>query len=260
MLILLSPAKQLDFEPARETLTPTRPALIERTRELSKTTSTLSAGKLKSLMNISDDLAALNRERFQAFDPDAEGGKPAALAFAGDVYRGLDAGSLSDADLEWAQDHLRILSGLYGALRPLDAIQPYRLEMGTRLKTKKGGNLYDFWGDDVGAALDAALEGHQSRTIVNLASNEYAKAARLKDREARVINVDFKEEKDGKLRMLMIYAKQARGMMARWIIENRIEDPAELTKFKAGGYRFDKAGSDDGALLFTRPQPKPKKG
>lgn len=260
MLILLSPAKQLDFEPARESLKSTRPALMHRTGELAKTTSKLTRAQLRQLMDISDDLAVLNADRFKAFDPESEAGKPAALAFNGEVYRGLDAQSLSDADLAWAQDHLRILSGLYGALRPLDAIQPYRLEMGTRLKTKKGANLYDFWGDDIAAELDRIVSAHPHKVIVNLASNEYARAARLSSLKARVISADFKEEKDGKLRTLMVFAKKARGLMARWIIENRIDNPDQLGQFNVDGYRLDKAGSTPDQLLFTRPQPAPKKG
>lgn len=260
MLILLSPAKQLDFEPARPDVTTTRPALLARTQELSKTTSKLSRAKLRQLMDISDDLAALNTERFKAFDPENSEGKAAALAFAGEVYRGLDAPNLSKDDLDWAQDHLRILSGLYGALRPLDAIQPYRLEMGTRLKTRRGANLYDFWGDDIAAELTRTLDGHAHPVVVNLASNEYAKAAKLASLKTRVINVDFKEEKNGQLRALMVYAKKARGMMARWLIENRIEDPEQLGRFNVEGYRLDKAGSKPDRLLFIRPQPPLKKG
>lgn len=260
MLILLSPAKQLDFSQERPELFATRPALMERTKELSKTTAKLSARDLASLMDISEDLADLNRERFKAFDPDSEEGKPAALAFNGEVYRGLDAGSLSKKDLVWAQDHLRILSGLYGALRPLDAIQPYRLEMGTRLRTPKGANLYEFWGEDIRAELERVLAGQNARTIVNLASNEYSKAARLKEVDARVIEIDFKEEKDGQLRMLMVYAKKARGLMARWIVENRITDPHRLQDFSLEGYRYDAQGSSENKLLFTRPQPEKKKG
>lgn len=258
MLILLSPAKQLDFSEARPELFATRPALMERTKELSKTTAKLSARDLSALMDISEDLADLNRERFRAFDPDSEDGKPAALAFNGEVYRGLDAGSLSKEDLVWAQDHLRILSGLYGALRPLDAIQPYRLEMGTRLKTKKGANLYEFWGTDILEELERVMDASGQRVVVNLASNEYAKAARLKSLDARVIEIDFKEEKDGRLRMLMVYAKKARGLMARWIIENRVTDPDRLKAFDLEGYRFDPQGSGQDKLLFTRPQPEKK--
>ena len=258
MLILLSPAKKLDFTKRGHAPTATRPALMERTTELSKTTAKLSASEIKSLMHLSDDLADLNRERFKAFDPESTGGRPAAMAFNGEVYTGLDAPSLSAEDLQWAQQRLRILSGLYGALRPLDTIQPYRLEMGTRLKTPKGGNLYDFWGEDIADLLKSDLEGHPSQTVINLASNEYSKAAKLKSLGVPVISVDFKEEKDGQLRALMVYAKKARGLMARWIIENRVEDPKKLPEFSVDGYRFDANGSTESTLLFTRPQP-PKK-
>ena len=259
MLILLSPAKQLDFSERGSAPTATTPALMNRTRELARTTATLSSADLKSLMGLSDDLADLNRERFKAFDPDASDGRPAALTFNGEVYRGLDAPSLSPDDLQWAQQRLRILSGLYGVLRPLDQIQPYRLEMGTRLRTKSAANLYEFWGEDIADQLKSDLSDHASRTIVNLASQEYSRAAMLKSLGVRVISADFKEEKDGQLRALMVYAKKARGLMARWIIENRIEDPSRLEEFDLEGYRFDADGSSEDKLLFTRPQPAPKK-
>ncbi len=260
MLILLSPAKALDFEPRGVEVETTIPALKERTRILSKTTAGLTAPKLKQLMGLSDDLAVLNRERFKAFDPETTEGRPAAMVFNGEVYRGLDAPSMSAEALNWAQDHLRILSGLYGVLRPKDAIQPYRLEMGTRLKTRKGSNLYDFWGDDIAKTLKTDLAAQESPAVVNLASNEYAKAAKLKTLGVPVITPDFKEEKDGKLRALMVYAKQARGRMARWIIDHRIEDPEALKGFDVGGYRYDAEGSTADKWLFTRPQPAPVKG
>ena len=260
MLILLSPAKQLDFSERGHAPTATTPPLIERTRELAKTTAKLTSSDLKSLMGLSDDLADLNRERFKAFDPDASEGRPAALTFNGEVYRGLDAPSLSAEDLQWAQQRLRILSGLYGVLRPLDQIQPYRLEMGTRLRTKGASNLYEFWGEDIAQQLKDDLSGQASQTVVNLASKEYSKAARLKSLGVPVITADFKEEKDGQLRALMVYAKKARGLMARWIIENRIEDPARLKDFNVEGYRYDAEGSSEDRLLFTRPQPALKKG
>ena len=259
MLILLSPAKALDFEPRGVEVETTVPTLTARIKELSKTTAKLTASDLKGLMGISDDLADLNRERFKAFDPSASEGRPAAMVFNGEVYRGLDAPSMSEDDFDWAQDHLRILSGLYGVLRPKDRVQPYRLEMGTRLKTPKGTNLYQFWNDDIANTLKADLEGRSKPAVVNLASNEYSKAAKLKTLGVPVITPDFKEEKDGKLRALMVYAKQARGSMARWIIDNRIEDPEALKDFNVGGYRFDAEGSTADKWLFTRPQPAPKK-
>ncbi|WP_019961290.1 peroxide stress protein YaaA [Woodsholea maritima] len=259
MLILLSPAKALNFEPQREELATTRPAFMARTEALSKVTANLKAQDLKDLMGISDDLATLNVERFKAFHPQAnEGLKAAALAFNGEVYRGLEAETLSETDLQWAQDHLRILSGFYGALRPLDAIQPYRLEMGTRLKNPKGNTLYDFWGDDIRAHLDELAKADPHPLIVNLASNEYAKAARPKALKTPVIACDFKEEKNGQLRALMVYAKKARGMMARWIIEEKPESLEDLKAFTSGGYRFQGEGAKPGTLLFTRPQPEKK--
>jgi cytoplasmic iron level regulating protein YaaA (DUF328/UPF0246 family) len=255
MLILLSPAKNMNFDSLDRELPATTPALIEETRILSGTTRALSTSKIKSLMKISADLAKLNRERFQAFDADLPGEKQAAMAFAGEVYRGLDAGTLNEADLAYAQDHLRILSGMYGALRPLDTIHPYRLEMGRKLHTRRGESLYDFWGDIIAKHLNELQAGDDEPVILNLASNEYFKAADRKALKARVITASFKEEKDGQTRMLMVFAKKTRGMMARWVIENRISNPADLVKFDAGGYAFDEAGSSESDLLFTRPQP-----
>ncbi|WP_300532692.1 peroxide stress protein YaaA [Maricaulis sp.] len=255
MLVLLSPAKNMNFDPLERDLPATTPALIDETRILSKTTRGLSASKIKAMMGISDDLAQLNRERFQAFDAEQPGEKQAAFAFNGEVYRGLDAASLSEDDLNWAQDHLRLLSGMYGTLKPLDAIHPYRLEMGRKLHTRRGESLYDFWGTLIAKDLNAAMEGEDEPVVLNLASNEYFKSVDKKALKAKVITATFKEEKDGQLRALMVYAKKARGMMARWVIENRVTDPADLVKFDAGGYRFVEDGSKPGDLLFTRPQP-----
>lgn len=259
MLILLSPAKNMNFDPVERALPSTTPSLIDETRILSKTTRQLTVSKLKSMMGINEDLAQLNRERFQVFDADQPGEKQAALAFNGEVYRGLDAASMSEEDLDYAQDHLRILSGMYGALRPLDAIHPYRLEMGRKLHTRRGENLYDFWGKKIAQELNGLMEGEAEPVVLNLASNEYFKSVDKKTLKARIITPVFKEEKDGQLRALMVYAKKARGMMARWAIENRISDPADLMKFDAGGYRFEPEGSKGDNLLFTRPQPAPAK-
>ncbi|WP_203293121.1 peroxide stress protein YaaA [Maricaulis parjimensis] len=259
MLILLSPAKNMNFDPVERALPSTTPSLIDDTRILSKTTRQLTVSKLKSMMGINEDLAQLNRERFQVFDADQPGEKQAALAFNGEVYRGLDAATMSEDDLAYAQDHLRILSGMYGALRPLDAIHPYRLEMGRKLHTRRGENLYDFWGKKIGQELNGLMEGEAEPVVLNLASNEYFKSVDKKTLKARIITPVFKEEKDGQLRALMVYAKKARGMMARWAIENRISDPADLVKFDAGGYRFEPDGSKGDNLLFTRPQPAPAK-
>jgi cytoplasmic iron level regulating protein YaaA (DUF328/UPF0246 family) len=255
MLILLSPAKNMNFDSVDRALPASVPTLLDETRALAATTRGLSTSKIKSLMKISADLAKLNRERFQAFDADQPGSKQAALAFAGEVYRGLEAGSLTDDDLAFAQDHLRILSGMYGALRPLDAIHPYRLEMGRKLHTRRGESLYDFWGDTIAQHLNTLQADESDPVVLNLASNEYFKAVDRKALNARIITASFKEEKDGQARMLMVFAKKARGMMARWAIENRVSDPADLVKFDAGGYAYDEAGSSESDLLFTRPQP-----
>ena len=257
MLVVLSPAKNLDFSPVDHPPA-TQPALIEETAKLAKTTRGLSRAKLKALMGISEPLADLNHARFQAFDAAAEDGLPAALAFAGDVYRGLDARTLKTKDLLWAQDRLRILSGLYGVLRPLDAIQPYRLEMGTKLHTRRGEDLYSFWGPRIAKELDADAADHAAPVIVNLASNEYFKAVDRKALKTPMVSATFLDVKDGKARALFMFVKRARGLMARWIIENRIETPDDLKDFSVEGYRFSKADSSDGALVFQRPQPAKK--
>ncbi len=257
MIVLLSPAKLMNFDDVASP-TPTQPELLDRTAVLSKTTRNLTKSKIQQMMGLSDDLAQLNYERFKAFDPENTHGKPAALTFAGDVYRGLKADELGAGDLDWAQDHLRILSGLYGVLRPLDQIQPYRLEMGTKIHTRKSETLYDFWGSDIAEALNRSLEASGSNTILNLASNEYFKAVDKKALKADIIDVAFKEEKDGKSRPLFMFTKLARGLMARWIIENRITDPARLREFDVEGYKFDAGASSGTKLEFTRPQPAPK--
>lgn len=253
MLIVLSPAKRLDFSPAETAVTPTQPRFGADTAELSKVTRKLSRADLRRLMSISDKLADLNHARFQSFDAEpTEGTAPAVFAFAGDVYDGLQARSLSPADLAWAQDRLRILSGLYGLLRPLDAIQPYRLEMGTRLKTKRGASLYDFWGDRISKQLNADAEGQAEPVLVNLASQEYFGAVDARALTTPVVTPHFKESKDGEARIISFFAKKARGAMARWIIEERIEKSADLKAFDRDGYRFDKAASTDMDWIFIR--------
>ena len=255
MLMVISPAKALDFTPPAQTLPLTTPELKGDIAELAKTTSTLTAADLRRLMHISENLAKLNHERFQAFDPAVEDGLQAAFAFNGDVYSGLEARKLDKAGLTWAQEHLRILSGLYGVLRPLDAIQPYRLEMGTRLKTKRGSSLYDFWGDHISNALNAVLEGHKDKTLVNLASQEYFGAVDAKALKAPVVTCHFKEEKEGTLRILSFYAKKARGRMARYAIDNRIDQVEGLKAFDLDGYAFRADLSTEADWIFARPQP-----
>lgn len=258
MLVVLSPAKTLDFTPAPEGLAATRPELSKDTAELAKAARRLTRADLRALMGISDKLADLNYERFKAFDPTCEGGLQAALAFAGDVYEGLDARGLSTDDLTYAQERLRILSGLYGLLRPLDCIQPYRLEMGVSLRTRRGGTLYDFWGDRIAKALRTATEGHADPTVVNCASLEYFGAVDAKALKRPVVNAHFKEEKDGQARIVSFYAKKARGLMARFAVVNRVERAEQLKAFDLEGYRFDAAGSTATDWTFVRPQPEPK--
>jgi hypothetical protein len=253
MLIVLSPAKRLDFDPPAVELPRTTPRFAADVASLSETTRKLSRADLRRLMSISEKLADLNRERFQAFDPDvAAGTTPAVLAFAGDVYEGLRARDLDAAALGWAQDRLRILSGLYGLLRPLDVIQPYRLEMGTRLKTKRGASLYDFWGDRISAQLNADAEGHADPTLVNLASQEYFGAVDARALKLPVVTPQFREAKDGESRIISFFAKKARGAMARFIIDQRIERAADLKAFDRDGYRFDAAASTETDWIFIR--------
>jgi len=257
MLIVLSPAKALDFSAPPVSAPVTTPQLGSETAELSKVTKKLRAADLKRLMSLSDSLAKLNRERFQAFDPASEEGLQAAFAFNGDVYAGLQARTLDKKGLAWAQDHVRILSGLYGVLRPLDAIQPYRLEMGTRLKTKRGQSLYDFWGGKIAEALNADAMGHKDKTLVNCASGEYFGAVDRAALKLPVLSCRFLEEKDGEARIISFYAKRARGMLARWAIDNRVDRHEALKAFDVAGYRFVPELSSESEYTFARPQPPP---
>jgi cytoplasmic iron level regulating protein YaaA (DUF328/UPF0246 family) len=259
MLIVLSPAKSLDYTPldpvTGASLPLTTPQLKSDIAELAKVTAKLTRRDLKSMMSISDKLADLNFQRFKAFDPACEDGLQAIMAFDGDVYDGLQARTLDRAGLDWAQDHVRILSGLYGLLRPLDALQPYRLEMGTRLKTRRGKSLYDFWGDRLSKALNAAAEGHAEPSLINLASQEYAGAIDAKALKLPTITCTFKDEKDGQLRVLSFYAKKARGQMARFIIDGRIDRAEGLKDFSVGDYRYQSALSTAQDWVFARKQP-----
>lgn len=261
MLTLLSPAKKLNLDPLETSLEITRPRLEEDTRALAQVAKQQSADDLKRLMRISDKLAELNADRFRAFDPDgrSNSAKPAGLTFDGDVYWGLDAKSMAQDTLAYAQDHLRILSGLYGVLRPMDAIQPYRLEMGTRMANPRGKSLYDFWGSTIAETLEDDLSGHRDRTIVNLASDEYFSAVDRSALSAPVVSAMFLNVKDGEARRLMYHVKFGRGLMARWIMENRIESAEDLKEFDAENYRYDPAASSDTELVFKRAQPPLKK-
>ena len=255
MLTVISPAKSLDMSPT--TVATTDPMWQDDALRLSKTAKNLTLGDLKKLMSISDDLARLNRDRFRAFaaTPAPEVTKPAALAFNGDTYQGLEAKTLTDDDMRYAQDHLRILSGLYGLLRPLDAIQPYRLEMGSRLKTRRGKSLYDYWGSVIAKALNAQAMTVGTDVLVNCASQEYFGAAEHKALKLRVITPQFMEVKDDKPRIVSFFAKRARGAMARHIIQNQIQDTDGIKSFATGGYAYEPALSDDDRFVFLRAYP-----
>jgi cytoplasmic iron level regulating protein YaaA (DUF328/UPF0246 family) len=257
MLVVLSPAKALDFSVGPAFAPLTSPELADDTAELAKTAKKLKVADLRRLMSLSDALAQLNRERFQALDTTSEEGLQAAFAFNGDVYAGLQARTLDRKSLAWAQDHVRILSGLYGLLRPMDAIQPYRLEMGTRLKTKRGASLYDFWGERIAQSLNAAARGHKDPTLINCASTEYFGAVDRAALKLPVVSCRFLEEKDGEARMVSFYAKKARGLMARYAIDNRLTRAVDLKGFDLAGYAFVANFSTEEAYTFSRPQPPP---
>lgn len=252
MLIVISPAKRLDWTVRADT--PTEPAFTADALRLAKTMRNLPLRDLKALMDLSDDLARLNRDRFRAFaaEPGADDVRPAALAFAGDTYQGLEAETLDADALRWAQDRLRILSGLYGVLRPMDAIQPYRLEMGSRLRTRRGGSLYAYWGDRLAKALSAAAAAVGTDTLVNCASQEYFGAVPQKPLGLRVVTPQFMEDKGGKPTVVSFHAKRARGAMARHVIEHRLTDPEGLKDFDSGGYRFAPDLSDSDRPVFLR--------
>ncbi|MBC8267472.1 MAG: peroxide stress protein YaaA [Rhodospirillaceae bacterium] len=254
MLALVSPAKKLDFTELAAPITHSQPDFLDRSQVLINSARKLSRAELSRLMKLSDKLTELNFQRFKAFAPPftTANAKQAILAFSGDTYVGFDAASLSEDDLVYAQDHLRILSGLYGLLRPLDLVQPYRLEMGSRLQNPEGSDLYAFWADDLAEAIDRAVSGHNEPVVINLASNEYFKAARAKNMKARVITPVFKEVKDGEAKVLGMFAKRARGMMARFMISKRIEKSEKLKKFSDGGYAYQDHLSDDDNWVFTR--------
>ncbi|NVJ71606.1 MAG: peroxide stress protein YaaA [Alphaproteobacteria bacterium] len=256
MIIVLSPAKKLDFESENMAADAGTPKLMDDAVELASHAKKLKAIDLKAMMGISDNLAELNEARFKAFETPftPANARPAIDAFQGDVYVGLDAATLSDEDRAFANDHVRILSGLYGVLKPLDLMQAYRLEMGTKFETPKGANLYAFWDDKIANALNEDLTGDDP-VLVNLASNEYFKAVKKKALKARVITPVFKEIKDGRARVISFLAKKARGMMTRYVIDNRIDNPEALKDFSEGGYRFDEQASTDDQWVFSRTQP-----
>lgn len=256
MLTVISPAKSLDFESPLPTKKNTQPRFLEHAEELIAELQKLSHQDVAGMMKLSDTLAELNVHRFQEFHTPftPENARQALLAFKGDVYVGLDAESMKAKDFDFAQKHLRILSGLYGLLKPLDLIQPYRLEMGTKFANTRGKNLYEFWGTLIHDAIDKELSKHSSTELVNLASNEYFKAVKHKKLPYTVITPSFKDYKNGQYKMISFFAKKARGMMARYIIDNRIDSPEDLKNFNTDGYRFDKKSSSETELVFLRKQ------
>ena len=257
MLITLSPSKGQDFEEASLSKKYSKPVDLKDSELLIKELRKIKSKKLQEMMAISENIATLNVERFKIFKTPftTKNAKQAIFAFKGDVYGGFDLESFNDDDYAYAQDHLRILSGLYGCLRPLDLIQPYRLEMKTKLKNDRGDNLYQFWGEHITDSINKELKKQKEPVLINLASNEYFKSVKPKLLEGRLLNINFKETKAGKTRIVAIFAKRARGMMADYIIRNRIERAEDLKQFKLAGYQFDEALSDEKQWTFERPQP-----
>ena len=254
MLALISPAKTLDYESALPTDSHTLPRLLAHSQELIDVSRTLSASEIANLMSVSEKIANLNVERFRDWqaDFDFSNARQALFAFKGDVYTGLDAYSLSAADIEFAQQHLRMLSGLYGLLRPLDLMMPYRLEMGTKLKNTRGHNLYEFWGDIITNQINEDLAAIKSELLVNLASDEYYKSVNEKKIKAEIVKPVFLDQKNGKYKVISFYAKKARGLMARFIIENQLNKAEDLKAFNTEGYYFDADNSSAKELVFKR--------
>jgi cytoplasmic iron level regulating protein YaaA (DUF328/UPF0246 family) len=254
MLAIISPAKTLDFESPLVTDKFTLPDFAKESQELIKTLRNYDPAAISNLMGISDKLAALNHERYQQWHigADADTARPAILAFKGDVYMGLDAPSMQARDFTWAQIHLRVLSGLHGLLKPLDRIQPYRLEMGTRLSTSKGANLYEFWDNKVTDAVNQGLAEQQHKVLINLASNEYYKSINPDKIDGRIVTINFKEWRREAYRFVSFSAKKARGLMSRYMIDQRITTPNKLKDFDWEGYGFNQDLSSDDEWIFTR--------
>jgi hypothetical protein len=252
MLIVISPAKTLDFDTPAVIDKATQPRFLTRSERLISQLKHLSANDVASLMKLSDKLAGLNVARFQSWKTpfDAKNAKQAVLAFKGDVYTGLDADTLSHQGFEFAQTHLRILSGLYGVLKPLDYIQPYRLEMGTKFENDQGKDLYQFWGSELRESIQAELD--DDGILINLASNEYFKAVEAKKLKARIVTPVFKDQKNGQYKMISFYAKKARGLMTRYIIDNEITDVEQLKAFDTEGYYFSPEQSKKDEWVFLR--------
>ena len=254
MLILVSPAKTLDYESPVTTHRVTSPDFIEQSAEIVEVCKKLSPVDISSLMKVSDKIAGLNVARFEQWRPEFtdDNSRPAILAFKGDVYTGLEAETFSEDDFEYAQSHFRMLSGLYGLLKPLDLMQPYRLEMGTKLSNPKGTNLYQFWGDSITNKVNETLKAQGDEVLINLASNEYFKAVKSKLVKGKIITPVFKDCKNGQYKVISFFAKKARGMMAKYIIQNRIDSIDALKRFDLAGYYYSEAESTEKELVFKR--------
>ena len=256
MLAVISPAKNLDYDSELPKVRATQPTLLDNAQALIDGLKTLAPHEVSALMKLSDKLGQLNYERFQSWHQPftKEDARPAVLAFNGDVYQGLEAHTFNGEDFKFAQQHLRILSGLYGLLRPLDLMQPYRLEMGTKYENPRGKDLYAFWGSIITDALNAQIKKTKATALVNLASNEYFKAVKAKDLTAPVIEPVFKDWKNGDYKIISFFAKKARGLMSAYIIKNQLTDPEALKDFDWGGYNYNAAMSSGAKWVFTRKQ------
>ncbi|MCQ4315144.1 peroxide stress protein YaaA [Stutzerimonas zhaodongensis] len=254
MLMVISPAKTLDYDTPPSTRRFTQPEHLDHSQQLIDQLRELSPQQISELMHLSDKLAALNVARYGSWNADfnPDNAKQALLAFKGDVYTGLNASDFTEDDFEFAQRHLRMLSGLYGVLRPLDLMQPYRLEMGTKLNNSRGKDLYAFWGDRISQWLNEALAAQGDDVLLNLASNEYFGAVKRQALNARIIEVDFKDMKNGQYKIISFYAKKARGLMSRYVIKERIEDPEKLKDFNYDGYCYSADDSSAEHLVFLR--------
>ncbi|WP_397449677.1 peroxide stress protein YaaA [Pseudomonas sp. NA-150] len=257
MLMVISPAKTLDFDTPPVTKRFTQPQYLDHSQELIVQLRELSPAQIAELMDLSDKLSGLNAARFGSWTPafTPENAKQALLAFKGDVYTGLQAENFTDTDFSYAQDHLRMLSGLYGLLRPLDLMQPYRLEMGTKLENARGKDLYAFWGTQISEWLNQALTEQGDDVLLNLASNEYFSAVKRTALKARVINTEFRDLKNDQYKIISFYAKKARGMMSRFVIKEQINAPEDLKQFDAQGYRYSISKSTPDNLVFLRDTP-----
>ena len=254
MLALISPAKTLDYESTLPTDTHTLPRLLDQSQQLIDVSRKLSATKIATLMSVSEKIATLNVARFNDWNQDFNfaNARQALFAFKGDVYTGLDAYAMADQEIAYAQQHLRMLSGLYGLLRPLDLMMPYRLEMGTKLANPRGHNLYEFWGNIITDLINEDLAEVKSELLVNIASDEYYKSVKESKIKADIIKPVFLDQKNGKYKVISFYAKKARGLMARYIIDNKIERAEDLKSFNTDGYYFDAESSLKGELIFKR--------